>query len=88
MLKAGDSSASTERHSTQPRDQPVSDLPLREDVCEVRSINQERDLNRDILASLNRLNENFQTLTQQFEPVEYEMDEHVDLPDNPNNVNI
>jgi hypothetical protein len=87
MSKAGDSSVSTQNQK-QPADQPERDLTLFGDENgHNHNINSEQgSLSQAILASINRLNNNFQHFTQQFETVEG--DEYDEVNDNPNNVNI
>ncbi len=87
MSKAGDSSVSTQNQK-QPADQPERDLTLfGDDNGHNHNINSEKgSLSQAILASINRLNNNFQLFTQQFETVEG--DEYDEVNDNPNNVNI
>ena len=87
MSKAGDSSVST-HNQKQPADQPERDLTLfGDDNGHNHNINSEQGLlSQAILASINRLNYNFQHFTQQFETLEG--DEYDEVNDNPNNVNI
>ncbi len=87
MSKAGDSSVSIQNQK-QPADQPERDLTLfGDDNGHNHNINSEQgSLSQAIFASINRLNNNFQHFTQQFEKVDG--DEYDEANDNPNNVNI
>ena len=85
MSKAGDSSASTQ-DQTQPADQPAHNLTsFREDNGHHGNIEQ-GSTSQAILVSLDRLNNNFQQFTQQFEPDE--VNEFDEFDDNPQNINI
>ena len=79
MSKAGDSCASTQ-NLIQPANQPASDLLSFGDNSEHDITSERGSLGQALLTSINRLNSNFQTFTQQFE--------FDDCNDNPNDVNI
>ncbi|CAB4008086.1 Hypothetical predicted protein, partial [Paramuricea clavata] len=88
MSKANVSSVSIcAEQSSRPIDLPVSDLDLDSTIDE--SIDQSA-VNRAILMSLNRLNENFTSFTEQYQEDDVETDSQPtdDHVENPENVDI